>query len=34
MVRDNIPSVPELADFLFGSPLLPHRLGGVVNDGA
>lgn len=34
MARDIVPSVPELAGFLFGSPLLPHRLGGVVNDGA
>lgn len=32
--RDIILSVPEWADFLFGSPLLPHGLGGVMNDGA
>jgi hypothetical protein len=30
MARDIVPSVPELAGFLFE----PHRLGGVMNDGA
>lgn len=34
MARDSIPSVPELAGFLFGSPLLQHGLGGVMSDGA